>query len=200
MGKPTTKELIHFYPGDGMGVAGDLIDAVAEGWVDTPNELEALEEAKCEAYELTRQAPNIALNVHKTMASRAEIRAFATLGVILQLLAFVIPALSTYHWRWPKSGSQGITSYAYPFFLAGSFAITVGVALCSHVIDATTVERTYEGETPLKDQIFEVFRLQFPCTVGEQFFPGCIILDPPGNTCIRTSRLNSSTRSLRWVR
>jgi hypothetical protein len=195
IGKPMTKEFIHYYSGDGAGEVGDLGDAYRHDWVDSgPDSARGrIPGSTIDRYrELTKlavQAPNIALNVHGIMSSRQEIRTFAAIGIFLQLAALIIPGLSTYHWHWTKDGTEIVASYAYPCFLAGALAITIGVTLCSHVIDATTIEQTFSAKTVSKDQTFDVFRVQYPCTVGDQSFPGCVILDPPGKICLRTSRL-----------
>lgn len=68
--------------------------------------------------ELTRQAPNLTLNVPKAVPSRFEVKAFAYVGILIQLLILVTSALTTYHWKL-QSGGSAIATYGYPCFFLG---------------------------------------------------------------------------------
>ncbi|USP78311.1 uncharacterized protein yc1106_05585 [Curvularia clavata] len=134
---------------------------------------------------LASQAPNIALNAEGSLVLKKELWFWAIVGITLQLVAIVFPALATYLWKFSKAGSD-VQDYAYPCFVAGTLAIVFGVILCSHVIEGVTDERTYEAKTP---QVSQVTRLQLACTVSDQSFKPFLIMNPPGDKRIQMSRL-----------
>lgn len=69
--------------------------------------------------ELTRQAPNLTLNVPKALSSRFEVKAFAYVGIVTQLLILITSALTTYHWKL-QSGGSAVAKYGYPCFFLGN--------------------------------------------------------------------------------
>lgn len=143
---------------------------------------------------LSKQAPNISLNVQGAIPSKSELILWTTLGVVLQFVAFVVPALTTYHWKW-KKGANSVQEYAYPCFLTGSCLLTIGIILCSHVIEGMTVERTFVPLDTKDEKLpIRVLRLQMPCTIGDQHFPACITWNSAEPRMVRTSRLSQSSR------
>ncbi|KAF5644571.1 serine threonine phosphatase 6 regulatory ankyrin repeat subunit B [Fusarium sp. NRRL 52700] len=57
-----------------------------------------------ELEDLSNAAPNLALNVPKATTASYELWIWTALGVSLQLLAFVFPALARFLWVWEKEG------------------------------------------------------------------------------------------------
>jgi len=167
----------------------DLVGAVREGVVYDFNQPPGLsrEYVLAGVNTLSSQAPNIALNVAKSTASKAELWIWATVGAFLQSVALVFPALTTYVWKFSKASSH-IQGYAYPSFLVGTLTVILGTVLCSHVIEGVTVERTFSPRKTSHQEI-QVFRLQKACRVSDQTFSPYLILNAPGNDVIRTSRL-----------
>ncbi|KAI4924276.1 uncharacterized protein J4E92_007357 [Alternaria infectoria] len=134
---------------------------------------------------LANQPPNLILNVHNTFPRSGELWALVMIGVALQLVAMAIPAIMTYHWRQPK-GSNPVQDYAYPTFLLGTCLLVVSIALCSYIIEATTVEQVF---TPTVGYVVEnIFRLQVQQNIGDQPFKAYVILNHAEDKKIRTSR------------
>jgi len=134
---------------------------------------------------LANQPPNLILNVHNTFPKGGELWAFVMMGMALQFVAVTIPAIMTYHWREPK-GTKPVQDYAYPTFLLGTCLLFVSIALCSYVIEATTIEQVF---TPTDDYGVEnIFRLQLQQNMGDQPFEAYVILNHAEDKRIRTSR------------
>jgi len=134
---------------------------------------------------LANQPPNLILNVYNTFPKSAELWAFAMIGMALQLVAVAIPAIMTYHWRKPK-GSQPVQDYAYPTFLLGTCLLVMGIALCSYIIEATTVEQVFIPTDSYR--VENIFRLQVQQNMGDQPFKAYVILNHAEDKKIRTSR------------
>ncbi|CAE7211465.1 hypothetical protein HRS9139_09262 [Pyrenophora teres f. teres] len=133
---------------------------------------------------LAQQPPNITLNIDKTITSHQETWSFAAFGVALQTVALVIPGIMTYHWKEEKDGGL-VQDYAYPTFLVGSLALIIGIALCSHIIEATSVEHMFKLKRP---NVKNVMYLQMACTMGDQTFKPYLLIMGHEKDCIRTSR------------
>lgn len=148
------------------------------------------------------QAPNITLNVQNVILSRKELLLCTVVGIVLQALVLAFPAAATYYWKWPRKGTA-VPDYAYGLFAAGSVAIIVGVFGCSHIIEGSTTEHTFEpggkGRLPelLRDtRVQRIICLQTACTVNSQHFPACVILHDPKTPTIRSSLLNDKNYRL----
>jgi len=136
---------------------------------------------------LAKQPPNLILNVHNALPDDRELWVFAIVGVVLQFVAIAIPVVMTYHWKRLK-GTKQIQDYAFPTFLIGTCFLSVGIALCSYVIDATTVEHVF---TPTDGyEVNDIFRLQFRQEMGDQPFNAYVIVNNPEDKKIRVSRYN----------
>ena len=134
---------------------------------------------------LAIQPPNLILNVHNTFPKSGELWAFAMIWMALQFVAVAIPAIMTYHWKEPK-GTKPVQDYAYPTFLLGTCLLFVSIALCSYIIEATTVEQVF---LPTDDYGVEnIFRLQLQQNMGDQPFKTYVILNNTEDKKIRTSR------------
>jgi hypothetical protein len=139
--------------------------------------------------QLAKQPPNLILNVHGALPRSRDLRAFAAIGALIQLVAITIPAFMTYHWRTPKATGP-VDGYAYPTFLAGSCFVIAGIALCSYIIEATTVEQVFEPTGT--HEVKTIFRLQLECTMGDQPFQTYVIVNERKHNSIRTSRYDPS--------
>ncbi|KAI4620241.1 hypothetical protein J4E80_004767 [Alternaria sp. BMP 0032] len=134
---------------------------------------------------LANQPPNLILNVHNTFPKSGELWAFAMIGMALQFVAVLIPAIMTYHWKEPKD-TKPVQDYAYPIFLLGTCLLFVSIALCSYIIEATTVEQVF---TPTDGyRVENIFRLQLQQNMGDQPFNTYLILNHAEDKKIRTSR------------
>ncbi|KAF2429237.1 hypothetical protein EJ08DRAFT_718487, partial [Tothia fuscella] len=144
-----------------------------------------------ESWFLINGPPNIGWNVQGALVRKEEVWIWAVVGIMFQLIALVIPAITTYRLGWSK-GNGPIPAYAYPFYLSGSSAITLGLVMCSHVIEGRTTEHTFVPSN--RDEavsIVRVLRVQPSRTINDLQINGYAILNFPGDFCVRTSRLNS---------
>lgn len=137
-----------------------------------------------ELQELTEQPANIRLNVQKSTTSTRELWICAAFGTLAQGAAVAFPAVTVYRWKWLK-GPRMVASYAYPCFSIGTLAITIGLILCSHVIEGSTKELTFMPTMPVK----HILRLQKSCTISDQDFSSYGIFNKCDQKSVRTSRL-----------
>lgn len=198
LGQPKMKEMMLFWDSRSSPKVYDLARAFREHMVYEPNQSVGAsqeEEALADVDKLSSQAPNIALNVEGSTSSKTELWICVIVGVLLQSVALVFPALATYVWKFPKASSH-VQGYAYPSFLIGTLAVILGTILCSHVIEGVTVERSFVARrtSDIHTRV-QVFRLQKACRVSDQTFAPYLILNAPGNEVIRTSRLQVTDSS-----
>jgi hypothetical protein len=199
-GRPKILEFI--FSEDETGVCiGDLANAVTKEWMinkETKSSLPAGLKLPDRIWEFMSEAkrnpaPNLALNAGNVISS-LEKWTFAIIAVTLQVVAVIIPAVSTYNWHW-KKGSKDAQEYAYPCYLVGTLAVCLGVSLCSHVIDLATKELDVVPSG--KKKIGPIFCIQMACTIGEQDFPNTVIMNSTGNQGIQISKLRPVTRGIR---
>ncbi|KAH7390337.1 hypothetical protein BKA64DRAFT_696475 [Cadophora sp. MPI-SDFR-AT-0126] len=139
---------------------------------------------------LLLSAPNIILNVPEAVAPRWELWLFAWVGIISQVAVLILGALTTYHWKFEKGGAP-IAQYGYPCTLAGTLTVTLGLLLCSHVIEGSTDECKLElRDTRRRRQ--RILRIQRACVVSEQHFSSYALFNSETSNFLRTSRLNKS--------
>ena len=130
-------------------------------------------------------APNIALNLHGGSAAVDLLRA-ALYGILHQAGALVFIAFSVYHPtfknRFMKNG-RPVERYAYPLMAAGTFLLTLGLLLCTAVVEMSTDEREFISNRPgpsddhsLKARILW---LQRSHTVSDQTFSASVIFRAP---------------------
>ncbi|KAI4954777.1 hypothetical protein J4E86_006087 [Alternaria arbusti] len=152
------------------------------------SELQAEIQARHIAWKLARQPPNLALNVHKALPTSSELCTFAIVGAALQLVAVAIPTAMTYYWRKPK-GMNSVQDYACPTFLIGTCLLVLGIALCSYIIEATTVEQSFIPTNGC--DVKNIFWLQLRQNMGDQPFNAYVIMSHAGDKKIRTSRYDA---------
>lgn len=132
-------------------------------------------------------APNISLNTHR-QSSRSELRVVAAFGTILQLSVLVYSGFATYHptLRFPKDDNP-IDGYAYPCAAIGTFILVVGMMLCGHVVESSTVEKRFQAKPETNKRVRMVW-LQQTKTVSDQVFGSFAIYAKDDQTFITTSR------------
>lgn len=132
-------------------------------------------------------APNISLNTHR-QSSRSELRVVAAFGTILQLSVLVYSGFATYHptLRFPKDDNP-IDGYAYPCAAIGTFILVVGMMLCGHVVESSTVEKRFQAKPETNRRVRMVW-LQQTKTVSDQVFGSFAIYAKDDQTFITTSR------------
>ena len=89
-----------------------------------------------------RPPPSILLNYHSASGSRLELSVVAITGLVLQSVVLIFGALVTYRWEWTKAGAP-VASYGYPMTAAGTLSLSLGLILCSRVVEASTNERVH---------------------------------------------------------
>jgi hypothetical protein len=97
----------------------------------------------------------------------------------------------TYRWKWSET-----VGYAYPCFVAGSGVQFLGLLGCGWTTDAATEEKTWRCGALQRGRIL-VMWLQRACTVGDQQFPGAILLGHLKNPDVRHSMGKTHTKNLR---
>lgn len=90
-------------------------------------------------------APNISLNFGGEADRDLEFLGVAVFGVILQLGVLVYAALSFVLSPWDlKFQKDGYDASIYaPIMISGTVALVIGMYLCSHIIERSTVERLW---------------------------------------------------------
>ncbi|KAK4443355.1 hypothetical protein QBC34DRAFT_362061 [Podospora aff. communis PSN243] len=146
--------------------------------------------------ELSEAAPNLALNVKNATAPSREVWLWASVGVILQGLAIVIPGFFTHRWGWEKGGLP-VPHYGYPCFLVGTLLLILGVVSCGRVVEGITTEHYFHGKKGPQLQgpegnlsIEHIVRLQHSCTASDQHFSSFAIYNSKDNLEVRVSQLN----------
>jgi hypothetical protein len=88
-------------------------------------------------------APNVSLNTSGQPVPRWELITTALVGIILQVGVLVYDSFITYSSgagvKWNKGG-RPVAGYAFPLTAVGTVAIGVGMFICAHVIEASTVK------------------------------------------------------------
>jgi hypothetical protein len=90
---------------------------------------------------LAKKAPNLTLNIEKTIPEEWEVLALMSFGVLVQLGVISINALMVYYWRWLRAGHI-VAHHGYPLWLVGTLGMTLGISLCSEVIRKSTLRYT----------------------------------------------------------
>lgn len=130
-------------------------------------------------------APNVALNLHGGSSVGGLLFA-ALCGILLQVGALVFIGYSVYHPtfknRFMKNG-RPVGRYAYPLLAVGTFLLTLGLLLCTAVIEMSTEEREFilkspgpSGDHSLQAQILW---LQRSHVVSDQTFSASVIFRAP---------------------
>lgn len=95
-------------------------------------------------HDTSLDAPNISLNVQNTH-HRTWIRLVATIGIILQSAVMIFFGLMT-HPRFQsrfQRDDKPVATHAAPMAITGTGFLVLGMIICGHVIEASTVETSY---------------------------------------------------------
>lgn len=162
-----------------------------------------------------KESPNLVLNICGSGVGESELWIYAILGVVLQLSVWAWCVLTVTYFKYSKQG-KSIVPYALPLTITGSILVCFGVAICSHVVEASTTEHIYEKSDTNPGRIHKTSRvlstiqrrnqIQSPESgtgstrvvylqrggqvVNDQRFEGYAISDSPKQNCIKTSRKN----------
>ncbi|KAH9218266.1 hypothetical protein DL95DRAFT_490064 [Leptodontidium sp. 2 PMI_412] len=187
LGAPDTQEFVYRQRENDRGVRSvPLASSLPSGSFRTqPDEKTLIDR-------LLSSAPNIILNVDRAVAPRWQLWLFAWIGIFSQLAVLVFGALTTYHWRFEKGGAS-IALYGYPCTLAGTLTVSVGLLLCSHVIEGSTDEcmLQFSDREIIEGRFrYQILRIQRACVVSEQHFSSYALFNSATSDFLRTSRIN----------
>ncbi|KAF8248677.1 hypothetical protein K440DRAFT_546484, partial [Wilcoxina mikolae CBS 423.85] len=133
-------------------------------------------------------APNITLNLHGT--KRRDLYLAAICGILLQSGMLVFSGFTVYHPGFKQhflKDKRAVRQYAFPCMATGTFILTIGMMICSAVVEQSTKEKkfvatekyrkmtkrpTTEPRTKLNARILW---LQKSGVVGDQTFDSAII-------------------------
>lgn len=144
-----------------------------------------------------KSAPNISLNLN-TGSRKNELIMVAFCGIVLQLGVLVFSAYSVYHptfnTRFLKNG-EPVQRYAYPVFAIGTSYLTLGMILCSALVEQSTEEKEFVAALKTDENLkAHILWLQRSHVVSDQTFSATVIFRgvnrPDKNTLnrIMTSR------------
>jgi len=173
--------------GDDMDEIYDLKSAVA---AETPllvrtSSLAANHEDTSLNFE-SNQAPNLALNLGRHIVSSWELYVVAIIGTVLQLGVMLFAGLTGVYEKeeFMKDGKQP-QKYALSCTASGTVALVIGMILCSHLVQRSTDEQSWEFKKIDKYRA-EVVWLQKGRVVNDQQFSSYIIRRDQGQSMLRT--------------
>ncbi|KAK0372576.1 hypothetical protein CLIM01_10071 [Colletotrichum limetticola] len=139
-----------------------------------------------------KSSPNITLNSHN-ITSRAELRTAALWGILLQLGLVAYAGCSVYHpaLGFLKDGNP-VARYAFPCHWVGTLLLVVGLLLCAHVVESSTVEESFR---PSKDLMAQMVWLQQTKTVSDQIFDSFAVYSKSKRPFITTSEREREARN-----
>lgn len=138
-------------------------------------------------------APNISLNARGETASQSELWSVAILGTIIQSVVIVYWGLITKYEPWLatgkfRKGGRPTPEYAFPMTTVGTVAVVVGMLICSHVVDAATVEEKWKAKEDEEGKVRFAW-LQKGQIVNDEHFDSYAIFCLNDKQTIMTSRV-----------
>lgn len=113
-----------------------------------------------------KNPPNLSLNVSITPMKPCILVGFVVLGVLLQGGVLVFAAIAQYRFRLRKNDLPPV-AYGFPVFVIGTLSLAVGMFLCAHEVEISTIETTW---VPQKKSGSVIWLQQGGQTVGDQRF------------------------------
>ncbi|KAI8717145.1 hypothetical protein NCS52_00789300 [Fusarium sp. LHS14.1] len=137
---------------------------------------------------MSSDAPNIILNLQNDNSDRKDLKAYAMIGVILQLCVLAFFGIITYHLNVRNSfrkDDQRVDDYAFPLAISGTLVLVFGVFLCGIVVEASTHETRYKKNENYEMRIVWIQQKQ---TVGDQVFEPFAIFPEERRDVVTMSR------------
>ncbi|KAL0632692.1 hypothetical protein Q9L58_008413 [Maublancomyces gigas] len=144
--------------------------------------------------------PNLSLNVSITPMKHWILVVFVVLGVLLQGGVLVFAAIAQYKLRLQKNDLPPV-AYGFPVFVIGTLSLAVGMFLCAHEVEISTIETTW---VPQKNSGSVIWLQQGGQTVGDQRFESFSRVirwsesDCAANKIITSSKLTQDTKKRRF--
>lgn len=118
---------------------------------------------------LKHDVPNISHNRHRN-SGRGELHLAACFGILLQV-GFILYCsfIAQYSKLKPhfQKDDHAVASYAFPLTIIGSVILSIGMFICSHVVESSTMEETFQ---PAEHWRARLVWLQQEKTVGDEEF------------------------------
>ncbi|KAH0524103.1 hypothetical protein TsFJ059_009013 [Trichoderma semiorbis] len=118
---------------------------------------------------LKHDVPNISHNRHRN-SGRGELHLAACFGILLQV-GFILYCsfIAQYSKLKPhfQKDDHAVASYAFPLTIIGSVILSIGMFICSHVVESSTLEETFQ---PAEHWRARLVWLQQEKTVGDEEF------------------------------
>lgn len=150
-----------------------------------------------------KSAPNISLNLHGGSNVRDLLFA-AVFGIVLQSGTLVFSGFSVYHpqlsLRFLKDGRPA-RPYAYPVMACGTVLLTVGLMICSAIVEYSTQEREFIARRenvadPADCKLYgQILWLQRSHVVSDQAFNASVIFRAPRGSDNCLNRVLTSQRA-----
>ncbi len=138
-------------------------------------------------------APSLTMNVQNAVSSSWQLLTLVVVGILIQLIAFVLSAVIVYGWSW-RAGSEMISLYGFPCYLVGTLLLTLGLLGCARVIqNSSSVDELSPKDFPAG---YQPFCVQKACTVDDKHFLSYAIFHPEGTSTIKVSIGNGQEHSL----
>jgi hypothetical protein len=137
-------------------------------------------------------APNILLNLHPHDRFW-ELCAAAILGVLLQLTVLIIAGLTAYYPRWKEGFS--IEPYEFDCTIWGTLTLTIGLIVCTSVVDRSTKEKTYVAVGKDGEETMRILWLQRGRSENDASFDPCIVIAGGVRKKFLTSRRSDQSRT-----
>ncbi|KAK3358065.1 hypothetical protein B0T25DRAFT_477211 [Lasiosphaeria hispida] len=137
-------------------------------------------------------APNISLNIHGG-SKYGELLAGAIFGSICQFGVLIFTGFSVYHPTFSAKflkDAEEVPRYGYPIMALGTVMLTIGMILCSYVIDSSTQETKFILQSAQPDtpkQTIRTLWLQKSHTLSDQDFNSFVLFSPVSRTYILSS-------------
>lgn len=144
--------------------------------------------------------PNLSLNVSIKPMKHWVLVAFVVLGVLLQGGVLVFAAIAQYRLGLRKNDLPPV-AYGFPVFVIGTLSLSVGMFLCAHEVEISTLETTW---VPQRDSGSVIWLQQGGQTVGDQRFESFSRVirwsesDCAANKIITSSKLTQDTKKRRF--
>ncbi|KAI5846598.1 hypothetical protein DFP73DRAFT_475768 [Morchella snyderi] len=143
-------------------------------------------------------APNISLNARGETASQSELWSVAVLGTVIQSFVIVYWGLITKYEPWLstakfRKGGRLAPEYAFPMTTVGTVAVVMGMLICSHVVDAATVEEKWNAKEDEEGKVKFAW-LQKGQIVNDEHFDSYAIFCLNNKQTIMTSRVKKDLK------
>ncbi|PTB72231.1 hypothetical protein M440DRAFT_1405612 [Trichoderma longibrachiatum ATCC 18648] len=147
--------------------------------------------------------PNLSLNIGIVKRSSYVYIMTAIFGFLAQGSVIVLAAVVKYTLKWKKNENT-IDPWAFPFVLAGTICVCLGMYLCATLVNDSTKERVFERKDDLSSQNASPSPILYVVqpgnqVVGDQTFDPFLIFKPT-NSYITSWKAPSSANSISETR